>query len=165
MPLFLKRNGDFTPAPEGLHLAVCVDVVDRGIRETAFGSKPQVMLVWEIAAHTADNRPFTVRKIYTASMHEKSNLHKDLKAWRGRPFTAEELAAFDVENVIGTSCQLLLQHTEKDGSVWANVAAVTKTTPGQKLTPSGHYTRVGDRPQQEIYRTMNPENQHGEIPF
>lgn len=92
-----------------------------------------------------DGRPFTVRKIYTASLHEKSNLHKDLKAWRGRPFTAEELAGFDLEKVLGAPCQVLVQHTEKDGSVWANVAAVMKAAPGPRLAPSGCYTRIKDR--------------------
>jgi hypothetical protein len=104
----------------------------------------KVQLVWELSATMADGRPFTVRKRYTASLHEKSNRHKDLKAWRGKSFSAEELKGFDIEKVLVAPCQVLVQHAEKDGQVYANVAAVMKAA-GVKLAPSGHYVRQKDR--------------------
>jgi hypothetical protein len=149
MAMIIKGNGDFEPAPEGLHSAVCVDVVDLGIQQTPWGDRHKVLLVWEIAMLMDDRRPFIVRKRYTASLHEKSNLNKDLKAWRGQPFTAEELAGFDIEKILKAPCQVLIQHTDKDGSVYANVTAIMKAAPGQKLAPSGHYTRAKDRPQEQ----------------
>ena len=148
MPVIVKGTGDFVPAPEGLHLAVCVDVVDLGQQETPWGGRHKVLLVWEIAAHMEDGRPYIVRKRYTSSLHEKSNLNHDLKAWRGRPFTPDELAGFDIEKVLGVSCQVLIQHAVKEGMTYANVTAVMKAGPGQKLTPSGHYVRVKSRPVQ-----------------
>jgi hypothetical protein len=143
--MIIKANSGFVPAPEGLHKAVCVDVVDKGFVETPWGEKPKVRVVWEIEAEMDDGRRFTVGKTYTASLHEKSNLHKDLRTWRGRPFTAEELAGFDMEKVIGVPCQLLVTHVEKDGTVYANVAAVTRLQ-GAPLKPSASYVRVKDRP-------------------
>jgi hypothetical protein len=148
MPLIVKSGGDFEPAPEGLLNACCVDVVDLGNMSTPWGNRHKLKLVWEVAAQMADGRRFIISKRYTASLHEKSNLAKDLKAWRGRPFTAEELAGFDVEKVIGAGCQLLVQHVEKDGSIFANVTAVMKQSPRpeDRLKPTGHYTRLKDRP-------------------
>jgi hypothetical protein len=155
MVLIVKGTGDFVPAPEGLHSAVCVDLVDLGMQDTPWGERHKVLLIWEVACCMEDGRPFTVRKRYTASLHEKSNLNKDLKAWRGRPFTAEELAGFDIEKILGAPCQVLVQHTEKDGSVYANVTAVMKAASGQKVVPSGQYVRVRDRDQQQVPAESN----------
>jgi hypothetical protein len=149
MPIIVKGGGDFVPAPEGMHSACCVDAVDLGDRETPWGMKHKVALVWEIAVKMEDGKPFTVRKWYTASLNEKSNLYKDLCAWRGRPFTAQELKGFDIEKVVGTPCQVFVEHSEKEGQVFANVRVVTKAPTGPKLTPSGQYVRVKDRPKEQ----------------
>jgi hypothetical protein len=154
MAVILNGIRNFAPAPEGLHAAVCVDVVDRGLKETRWGLKHKLMLVWEINARMDNGRPFTVHKHYTCSLHEKSILHKDLKAWRGRPFTPEELDAFDLETVLNSQCQVLVTHATRDGTVYADVTTVTKAVPGQNLQPSGHYVRVQDRKSQPGARTI-----------
>jgi hypothetical protein len=41
MPIIAKAGGSFTPAPEGTHTAICVDVVDLGQVEDIFQGKPQ----------------------------------------------------------------------------------------------------------------------------
>jgi hypothetical protein len=146
--VIVKGTGDFVPAPEGLHNGVCVDVIDEGLQQTAWGQKWKVALVWELDAHKEDGTRFSVRKRYTASLHEKSNLAKDLKSWRGRAFTAEELSGFDVEKVLGAPCKLLVQHTEKDGATYANVTAIMRADPHGTLKPSGRYVRAKDRPPQ-----------------
>jgi hypothetical protein len=163
--MIIKANGAFVPAPEGLHKAVCVDVVDKGILETPWGEKPKIRIIWEIEAAMDDGRRFIVGKTYTASLHEKSNLHKDLRSWRGRPFTAEELAGFDMDKVIGVPCQLLVTHTERDGTVFANVAAVTKAQ-GTPLKPTGSYVRMKDRrPLQPAASLAEQGPAEEEIPF
>jgi hypothetical protein len=150
MSLIAKGGGDFVPCPEGLHLCCCVDVVDKGLVDTQYGEKHKVVLVWETDKRMEDGKPFTVRRMYTFSLHPKSSLHKDLVAWRGQPFTAEQLKkGFDVEKVIGTCCQILVKHADRDGQIWADVAAIMKAPNGQKLTPSGNYKRVKDREPEE----------------
>lgn len=144
MPVYVK-GGDFKPAPEGLWDAVCVDVHDLGMKETQWGDKRKLRISWEIAAKMDDGRPFVVNKLYTASLHEKSTLYKDLKAWRGRPFTAEELRQFDVEKVLHAPCKVLVQHDDRDGQTYANVNTVLKADPKHKLAPSGNYVRLKDR--------------------
>ena len=48
MPIIAKRpESNLAPCPEGLHQAVCVDVVDLGIQQTPWCDKHQVRLVWQ----------------------------------------------------------------------------------------------------------------------
>jgi hypothetical protein len=39
---------EFTPAPEGLHQGVCVDVVDLGLVAGIYGEKHKVELRWQL---------------------------------------------------------------------------------------------------------------------
>ncbi len=149
-----KPESNFEPCPEGLHHAVCVDVVDLGIVKGAFGDKPKVRIVWQIEEENQKLRRFTARKQYTLSLHEKANLRKDLEAWRGRKFTEDELNGFDLEKLLTANCQIQVVHDISDeGTVYANVQAVVpapKNVP--KLVPLD-YTREQDRPKE-----------HGSIP-
>ena len=135
----------YAPCPEGIHAAVCVDVVDLGMEENQWGSQHKCRLTWEIGAVMEDGRRFTASKKYTVSLHEKSTLFKDLKAWRGRPFTAQELAGFDLDKVLGAPCQLVITHEEKDGKVYGNITALLKADPKNILQPSGKFVRAKDR--------------------
>ena len=99
-------GGRYTPTPEGLWPAVCVDVVDLGMQETPWGPKQKVELYWEIEELDPKGVRFTVRTRYTASLNDKANLRKQLEAWRGRKFTAQELKGFDLEVLVGVNCQL-----------------------------------------------------------
>ena len=40
------------------------------------------------------------------SLNERSNLRRDLQAWRNRPFTEEELQAFDLTKLLGVTCKI-----------------------------------------------------------
>jgi hypothetical protein len=143
-------KGRFTPAPEGVHPAVPVDVVDKGQQETPWGKRAKVMLVWEIAARHKNGKPFLVRKVYTASLDQRSHLFKDLTAWLGRALSAKEAASFDLEKMIGVPCQVLIQHnTMEDGAIFPNVAAVLPAAE-QKLEPSGQYVRKEDRERADL---------------
>lgn len=144
--MIVKRGGSFTPAPEGVHDAVCVDVVDLGMIDGMWGTQPKIRLAWELEETMPDGRRYIASKRYTPSLHEKATLAKDLRSWRGRPFTAEELAGFELDNVIGAPCKLVIQHDERDGNVYANVVTIMKAT--KKLAPSGDYVRVKDREKQ-----------------
>lgn len=145
MSLIVKKGGNYTPPPEGLWRAVCVDVVDLGMVKSEWGEKHKCRIVWELEKEMGDGKRYTASKQYGLSLHHKSTLYKDLKSWRGREFTQEELDGFDLEKVIGAPCNLLIQHDEKDGSVYGNVTAITKATAGSALKPSGSYIRKKDR--------------------
>ena len=87
MSLIAERK-TFTPAPEGLWNAICVDCVDLGNVTTEFQGKKSVShkcrLVWEIDVLMVDGKRFLVGKQYMVSLHAKSVLYKDLVSWRGK---------------------------------------------------------------------------------
>ena len=144
MSLIIKGSqSTFEPPPEGQHNAICCDVVDLGKVQDQWGEKHKCRIVWELEAKMKDGKRYIASKKYNVSLHEKANLHKDLKSWRGKPFTSEQLEQFDLESVIGVPCQLVITHNEVEGAVFGNVIAVLK--PVKKMTLSGDYTRVINR--------------------
>lgn len=144
-----KKKGDYSTAPEGLHAAVCVDVIDLGLVETQWGEKYRVEIRWElneIDPESEKGRPYMVTAKFTNSLHEKSRLRPMLEAWRGRKFTAEELDGFDLERLLGANCQVQVIHAITDKGTYANVQAVVPASKGSiKLVPSKEYIRVVDR--------------------
>lgn len=142
---------DFSPAPEGMHPAVCCDVVDLGDELNSFNGKMQhkCRIVWQIEErHAKYDRPQEVSSIFTVSLHEKSMLRKVLQVWRGKPFSPDELAGFDLEKLIGVPCQVQVMHkVSGNGKTYANVVAVVPMGKGQtRLTVSPGYQRAQDRP-------------------
>ena len=164
--MILKHDSNYTPAPDGVNNAVCVDVVDLGLVDTQWGKKPKLRLVWEVEAKQPNGKRFLVVQSYGASIGPKSTLRKHLKGWRGRDFTPEELKGFDIEKIIGAPCQIVVVHNEsEDGRVLANVETVLKAN-GTKLTPSGEYIRVKDRTEDQAGSTSNePDLANEDIPF
>jgi hypothetical protein len=126
-----NNGGDFQPVSAGLHLARCYQVIDLGhqtvpkYKSEGFSVVPKVRITWEICDEMmSDGRPFSISKEYTASLGEQARLRKDLWAWRGRDFTPAELNGFSLENVLGKPCQLLIDHTEKNGKTYANINSI-----------------------------------------
>jgi hypothetical protein len=128
MAFIIKDTGtDFEPAPEGLQHCVCVDVADLGMKDTQWGAKHKLRLVWELDQKMKDGRPYIVSAQFTVSLHPKSGLRKTLESWRGKKFTEQELAGFDLENLLGANAQVQVIHnTAEDGRVWANVATIVR---------------------------------------
>lgn len=128
------RGGTFTPAPEGSHPAACYRVIDLGTQEVNYkgvvSKKRQLLITWELFSEEPmpDGRPFTIGRKYTWSTHEKSGLRKDLEMWRGKKFSESDFGpgGFDIRRVIGQPCLITVTHSERDGNMLSNVAAVTK---------------------------------------
>ena len=129
MPIIAKDSGGtmFDPAPQGVHRAVCCDVIDLGEQDTKFGRKHKVRIVWETEEENPSTRErYQVRSTYTLSLNEKSSLSRDLESWRGRKFTDEERRkGFDLSSLIGSNCQLQVIHNESsNGRTYANIQTV-----------------------------------------
>lgn len=175
MAIIAKEGGSFTPAPEGTHAAVCVDVVDLGMLDVTFGGKTKtqhkIRISWQIDEDMKDGKPFLVSKRYTLSLHEKAGLRKDLESWRGKSFTPGELDGFDVENVVSVGCMLNIVHAPNPngGSPYANVTAVMKMPKGMGAPSIRDYVRVQDRPAEEVATSQSHEYAQGvtddDIPF
>jgi hypothetical protein len=136
-----------TPAPVGLHRAVCVDVQDLGVQDSAWGAKHKVRLVWQIELLDPAGRRFELARKYTLSLHERAALRQSLESWRGKKFTDSELrAGFDLEKLIGVNCQLQATHdTGEDGVTYANVQTVLPPVKGMTRLVPDAFVRLKDR--------------------
>ena len=154
MAIIARDSGsaDFEPAPEGMHAAVCVDVVDKGMVEGTWGQSHKVQIRWQLDGHNSDagfrndGKPWLVVRQFTLSLHDKAALRKFLTSWRGKAFTPEELQGFDVEKVMGAPCLLQIIHNARpDGKVFANVENVMPLPKGFAKPVASDYVRVIDR--------------------
>ena len=129
---------NYDPIPEGTHLAVCNMIVDLGMQynETYKNTSRKVLIGWELPEEHIEledgEHTRTISKRYTASLSESSNLRQDLAAWRSRDFTPEELAAFDLRNIIGKSCLLTIIHKDSNGKTYANIQSVSALPKGMQ---------------------------------
>lgn len=153
MPLIVKDEPqEFPLCPDGLHAAILVDAVDLGSQESPWGAKHKLSLVFETQLQDEEGNHYILAKRYTWSLHEKSNLRKDLERFRGNKLEASELKeGVDLEAYIGMSCNVLVVHNETENGVFANIESVLpyKKASGQvayfELTASGNYERVINR--------------------
>ena len=146
LTLTCKDGGDFKPHPEGIHPAICVDIMDLGLVESDFqGQKKmvnKVKLTFESEAKTDDGKPCTVSKNFTASLHPKAKLADFLGKWRGRPVAPGE--SIDLQKLMGACCTLVISHQKNlAGKTYASIDAVSKPT--KKVAASGTYDTAAAR--------------------
>lgn len=129
--------GTFEPCPAGTYPARLVRVIDLGTQTTEYQGEAKhahkVLFTWEIVdpeARLADGSPYLISKRYTASLHEKAQLRRDLAAWRGQDFTADELRHFDLANLLGKPLLIGVVHTTKGERTYANVASLSRLPKG-----------------------------------
>lgn len=137
-------GGDFSPMPSGNHVALCNMVVDLGMQRDIspqYGEKikhkvylrwevPDERLTWTDKDGKEQEGPRVIGKTYTLSLHENANLRADLENWRGRAFTEEERAGFDVAKLLGAPCMLNVIHTPRNGKTYADVKGIGKLPKG-----------------------------------
>jgi len=153
MPIYARKpKSNFTPAPQGLHAAVCCDVwepwTEERKAEWGGGIVDKTRLVWLIEEiNPQSSKPYEASQIYTLSLHPKAKLRAHLESWRGRKFTDEELEQFDLERLIGANGQIQIIHNIGDtGDVYANVTAVVPAAKNAaKLRVPDGYVRRKDR--------------------
>ena len=139
MSFFVEDKGNsFESTPTGVHLARCYRIIDLGTQKSEYMGQVKylhkIMLGWEIHGtddnntpiKMKDGRPFAMFKNYTLAWSDKANLRLDLQAWRGKPFTAEELQKFDLEAILGHWCMLnVVEKPGTDGKIYVNINGVT----------------------------------------
>jgi|HubBroStandDraft_2_1064218.scaffolds.fasta_scaffold21822_8 hypothetical protein len=128
-------GGDYEPIPAGSHIAVCDIVADLGLQPGSGlypNPKNQVFIRFELPNERIEfekdgkkqTGPAVIGKIYTASMNEKANLRHHLESWRGKAFTDEQAASFDIDTVLGKPCMITVMHTKKGDKTYANIVGV-----------------------------------------
>lgn len=143
--------------------ATCIRIIDLGTQEREYQGKTsyrrQSLIIWEIDGQVDDQgQPITISKAYTASLGEKANLRKDLESWRGRPFTSDELAGFDVKNLLGKSCLLNLikvQGQKGEKVVIATISALPKGMSAPNAPVHAQYIYSLDDHDQAIWDTLS----------
>ena len=148
MTLISKANSntEFSPIPEGTHIARCVRIIDLGHQYSQQYDKwtAQVRLDFEIPDEKItikdEELPRIIGKTFTNSLGERSNLRKMLESWRGKKFTDEELAGFNLADLAGLPCMVTVAHREYNGRTYADIAALVALPKGipapEQITPS-----------------------------
>lgn len=133
------KGTNFQPIPDGTYIGVCSMLVDLGAMYSEKYGKTQrkVMIAWELPDETIEVNGKTERRTvssrYTATLGSQGNLRRDLVAWRGRDFTDEELAGFDLKNILGKSCILTISNSKSaDGKTYTNVTGIAKLMKGMQ---------------------------------
>lgn len=140
MELPKPSGGNFEITPAGTFPARCYRFIDLGSHDQTFQGvsklKRLVMVGFELPTETMeDGRPFSIHKRWTWSTHEKANMRKDLESWRGAKFNDTDFGpgGFDVKNLLGVPATVSIVHSEKEGSTYANITAISKAMKGIKL--------------------------------
>jgi hypothetical protein len=188
-----KGGADFTPVPAGVHLAICVSVIDLGIQKNVWQgqekNKPQVYLGFELPeeqiTYTKNGHevtgPSKIGRTFTSSIGDKSNLGPLLESWRGKSFTDAERENFELTSVIGKMCQLGVIQETKNGKTYANITTAlplskaqraaleadrTLATPKNELTvysPEAHDQVVFDRLPQWLQKKISERVQQNDV--
>lgn len=149
MGIIAKSSGQsYEMIPQGLHTAICYSVIDLGTHKFEYQGKVteirRVLITWEIPDERIMvekeggdiNMPRAISKEYTLSLHENSNLRKDLETWRSKQFTPEELEGFDLTKLLGKPCQIQVLHEKKDsGKMVQKVTSIVQAPKGYKAEP------------------------------
>lgn len=150
---------DFEITPQGQYIGRCYRILDMGTQTTTgqFGIKDQhkVMVSWELLdeAKMTAGRPFSVSQFYTVSLHEKAKLRADLESWRGKPFTKEELAGFDLSSVIGAYCIIQVVHDET--GKYANVQTIMSYRGNKPKPVNPNVVFDIDNPDMDVFNALS----------
>lgn len=135
-----KGNKDFKKVPPGVHMGRCYSLIDLGTQlvKGKYGEKLQhkIRIAWELFGEDEVGKPLvverdgvvlpmTISKSYTLALNDKANLRRDLESWRGKKFTEQELASFDIQKLLNAYCMINVTHSETNGNIYANVNGIT----------------------------------------
>lgn len=165
MEFIVKSEGN-TSVPKlenGVYTAISSMLIDLGGQRSPIDNniRRKFMMVWNIVGEfvevNKEQLPRVMSKEYTLSLNEKSNLRKDLQAWRGQAFTEDELSGFDLLTIMNKPCQLQIINEERNGKTYNNISAIMAMPKGMKVEALDETV---------IFITNNPEtwNNWSKIP-
>ena len=144
MPIIARESPGREPIAAGAYHVACCTIVDLGTQPPSnpkYHPRQMVLLQWELLDETVEYERDGVKQSFKQTISRSFGLslgggkkptefRKLLESWRGRPFTAEELAGFELRNVLGANGLLTVVHNESGGSVYANVGSVAPLMKG-----------------------------------
>jgi hypothetical protein len=131
-------KSNFEPAPEVTHLAILIRLIDLGLQENSYQGRDtvqhQAMLTFETPLKLdSKGRPYLVTKTMNLSLHEKATFRAWAQDMIGRPFTKDDLDGsnrFNAKDLLGKTCLLKIEHTEKEGKVYVKIVNLMQTPEG-----------------------------------
>jgi hypothetical protein len=141
--------------PAGSYVARCFQMIHIGHVVEDYTGEPKeqnkVSITWELPTeHHVFNeekgeQPCVISQELTLSMHEKSNLRRLLVGWRGKEFTEDEAAKFDITKLIGKPCLISIIHnTSKKGNTYVKISSISTLPKGfacpEQVNPSFEFT-------------------------
>ena len=149
-----EGNSNIPKLENGVYTAISSMLIDIGFQKSVLDSnvRRKFMMIWTIIGEfievNKEQLPRVMSKEYTLSLNEKSNLRKDLQAWRGQAFTEEELQGFDLLTIMNKPCQLQIINEEKNGKTYNNISSIMAMPKGMTVEPLAETT---------VFLTNNPE--------
>jgi len=130
-----QSNQDFKILEEGTFPARCFQVIDLGTHHGEYQGTPwtrrKVRIAFEFPTELAifspekGEQPFMLSRQFTYSLHENGQFRPFLESWRGKKFTDEELAGFDISKLLGATALIQVSHeVGKDGKNRANIQSI-----------------------------------------
>lgn len=148
MALNLPVSGgrEFKNVPAGMHLAICNMLVDAGMQPGSRrfpNLKHRLYLRFEVPGERVEYEhngqkiegPSTIGSWYVASMNAKAILRQHLEGWRGRKFSDDEAAAFDIETVLGKPCMVMVMEGEDGKTYLRGIGPAPKGTTAKAENP------------------------------
>lgn len=165
-----NKGGSSFLIPEGLYKARCYEMVELGTIDNGYGKQQhKVRLSFELPElkHVFDEdqgeQCVSIKKIYTLSLSEKATLRKHLENWRGHPFSSEELKGFDITQILGAPCKILVSneiHTES-GDKYAKIVSISKLASKEAIKQENpNYVFSFDLPETEFVEKFMNLHEH-----
>lgn len=166
--------------PQGPFAAVCVDIVDLGMRVKDFQGKKRAAhtcaLVFLTGKTSKEGYPLDLSQEFTVSLNEKATMRKFLEAWRGVVFSEAEMGAqFSLSSFANKPALISVVHRKsKDGTkTYANIGAIMPLPEGMSPPAVAGYTRppfFAKRKQQysdefAAYMSAPPDVTEDTVPF
>jgi hypothetical protein len=145
MPIIAENKGtgaDYSPLESGIYIARCFSMLQIGEIEETINNETKtlhkVRLTFEFPTEKKSfksgepEKPFVLSKDYTLSMNEKSTLRIHLTQWRGKAFTEEEAASFDITKLLGVPCTINVIHKvgKSNGKTYAEIGSISPIMKG-----------------------------------
>lgn len=115
----------------GIYYGRCDMIADLGLQETKFGEKHKVYIRFVFPDQVVEKDDGTryqmsIGSTFTASLSKRANLRKALEAWRGKPFTEEELKGFDLTKLLNAPATVVVEEYVHEGETKSKIGNILR---------------------------------------
>lgn len=133
--------------PAGSFAALCVDLIDLGMRVQEYQGKTSASqsCVLVFGTGETDSKGFELFPFreFNVSMGTRSKLRAFLETWRGKAFSAEEAQGFALKALVGKPAMLTVAHaTSKAGNDYSKLEVAAPMPKGMLPPVVGKYERA-----------------------